>query len=167
MFNFHIGKKKTSLKDMMIVSAILAIVVGGIASFTNLPKQKIWCAIDQLTRQLNNDTLEDVKLKIDEILTCRAQEAIDKGEDDFKKTYEIITGKRWKPVEITPPLYSEEAIDTTVCYTVPCQALGGQIRLCSQWIDGCEGTPVEYENLLQPDLKLDKLPKNKVEFFKF
>ena len=167
MINFHIGKKKTSLKDMMILSSILAIVVGGIASFTNLPKQKIWCAIDQLTRRLNNDTLEDVKLKIDEILTCRAQEAIDKGEDDFKKYYEILTGKRWKPVEITPPLYSEEAIDPTVCYTGPCQTLGGAVRLCSQWIEGCEGTPVEYEDLVQPELKLDKLPKDKVEFFKF
>jgi hypothetical protein len=167
MINFHIGKKRTSLKDMMILSAILAIVVGGIASFTNLPKQKIWCAIDQLTRRLNNDTLEDVKLKIDEILTCRAQEAIDKGEDDFKKYYEILTGKRWKPVEITPPLYSEEAIDLTVCYTGPCQALGGAIRLCSQWIEGCEGTPVEYEELVQPEFRLDKLPKDKVEFFKF
>ena len=152
---------------MMILSAILAIVVGGIASFTNLPKQKIWCAIDQLTRRLNNDTLEDVKLKIDEILTCRAQEAIDNGEDDFKKYYEILTGKRWKPVEITPPLYSEEAIDPTVCYTGPCQALGGAIRLCSQWIEGCEGTPVEYEELVQPEFRLDKLPKDKVEFFKF
>jgi hypothetical protein len=167
MLNFHIGKKKTSLKDMMIVSAILAIVVGGIASFTNLPKQKVWCAIDQLTRRLNNDTLEDVKLKINEIIACRAQEAIDKGEKDFKKYYEIITGKRWKPVEITPPLYSEQPIDEKVCYTGPCQDLGGQMRLCSQWVEGCEGTPVEYEELSLPDLKLDKPTKPMVEFFKF
>ena len=155
------------MKDIMIVSAILAIVVGGIVEFTNMPKQKVWCAVDQLTRGLNIDILEETKLKIIEIVRCRAQQAIDKGIDDYKNKYEIITGKKWKLVEITPPLYSEEEIDKTVCYTGPCQELGGAIRLCSQWIDGCEGTPVEFEELVNPEFKLDKLPKDKVEFFKF
>jgi hypothetical protein len=166
MLNFHFGKKKTSLKDMVIVSAILAIIVGSVSQITNLTEKKVWCAIDQLTRRLNNDTLEDVKLKIPEILSCRAQKAIDNGEDDYKKNYEIITGKRWKPVEIAPPLYSEETIDQTICYTGPCQTLGGAIRLCSQWIEGCEGTPVEYEELIQPEFKLDKPIKTMVEFFR-
>jgi hypothetical protein len=57
MLNFHFGKKKTSLKDMVIVSAILAIIVGSVSQITNLTEKKVWCAIDQLTRRLNNDTL--------------------------------------------------------------------------------------------------------------
>jgi hypothetical protein len=161
MFNFQVGKKKPSMKDIMIVSGVLAFVVSGVTAFTNMPKEKVWCAVDQLTRPLNIDILEDVKLKIDEIVACRAEKAVGEAIEEYKKK----TG--WKPVEITPPLYSEEAIDPTVCYTGPCQALGGAIRLCSAWLPGCEGTPVEYENLLQPDFKLDKLPKDRVEFFKF
>jgi hypothetical protein len=161
MFNFHIGKKKVSTKDMFIVSGVLAFIVSGIAGFTNLPKDEIWCAIDQITRPLNIGILEDVKLKIDEIVACRAEKAVGEAIEEYKKK----TG--WKPIEITPPLYSEEAIDPTVCYTGPCQQLGGAIRLCSQWLPGCEGTPVEYEKLVSPEFKLDKLPKDRVEFFKF
>ena len=161
MFNFQIGKKKVSTKDMMIVSGVLAFVVSGVASFSNLPKQKIWCGIDQLTRPLKIAILEDVKLKIDEIIACRAKQTVDDAIDKFKKQ----TG--WKPVQITPPLYSEEAVDPIVCYTDNCQSLGGQMRLCSQWIPGCEGTPIEYEKLQDPKFDLDKPQGNMVKLFKF
>jgi hypothetical protein len=46
MINFQIGKKKPSMKDMLIVSGVLAFIVSGVAAFTNMPKEKVWCAID-------------------------------------------------------------------------------------------------------------------------
>lgn len=167
MLNIRFGKTKSSVKDLMIVSAILAIVVGGIAQFTNMPEEKVWCALDQLTRHLNISILEETKLKIIEIVKCRAQKAVDKGIDDYKNNYEIITGKKWKPVEITPPLYSEMDIDSKVCYTDDCTALGGEMRLCSQWVDGCEGVPVEFESLKNPEIGLDKPQDTMLKFFKF
>jgi len=167
MINFQIGKKKSSLKDIMIVSATLAIVVGGIAQFTNMPKQKVWCAVDQLTRGLNIDILEETKLKIIEIVRCRAQQAVDKGIDDYKNNYEIITGKRWRPVEITPPLYSELDIDRKLCYTDDCASLGGEIRLCSQWVEGCKGVPIDFESLGNPEFELDKPKNTMLKLFKF
>ena len=116
---------------MLIISGVLAFVVTTIAEFTNLPKQKIWCAIDQITRPLNNDTLEQVKLKIDEVIACRAEKAVGDAIDKYKKK----TG--WKPVEILPPRYSEQPVDTTVCYTDECKSLGGEMRLCAPWLDTC------------------------------
>ena len=130
-FNFSFGNKKPSMKDMLIISGVLAFVVTTIAEFTNLPKQKIWCAIDQITRPLNNDTLEQVKLKIDEVIVCRAEKAAGDGIEKYKKE----TG--WKPVEILPPRYSEKPVDTTVCYTDECKSLGGEMRLCAPWLDTC------------------------------
>jgi len=130
-FNFSFGNKKPSMKDMLIISGVLAFVVTTIAEFTNLPKQKIWCAIDQITRPLNNDTLEQVKLKIDEVIACRAEKAVGDAIDKYKKK----TG--WKPVEILPPRYSEQPVDTTVCYTDECKSLGGEMRLCAPWLDTC------------------------------
>ena len=130
-FNFSFGNKKPSIKDMLIVSGVLAFVVTTIAEFTNLPKQKIWCAVDQITRPLNIDTLEQVKLKIDEVIACRAEKAVGDGIDKYKKE----TG--WKPVEILPPRYSEKPVDTTVCYTDECKSLGGEMRLCAPWLDTC------------------------------
>ena len=130
-FNFSFGSKKPSMKDMLIISGVLAFVVTTIVEFTNLPKQKIWCAIDQITRPLNNDTLEQVKLKIDEVIACRAEKAVGDAIDKYKKK----TG--WKPVEILPPRYSEQPVDTTVCYTDECKSLGGEMRLCAPWLDTC------------------------------
>ena len=130
-FNFSFGSKKLSMKDMLIVSGVLAFLVTTIAEFTNLPKQKIWCAIDQITRPLNIDTLEQVKLKIDEVIACRAEKAVGDAIDKYKKE----TG--WKPVEILPPRYSEKPVDTTVCYTDECKSLGGEMRLCAPWLDTC------------------------------
>ena len=131
MINFNFGNKKPSMKDMLIISGVLAFVVTTIAEFTNLPKQKIWCAIDQITKPLNNDTLEQVKLKIDEVIACRAEKAVGDAIDKYKKE----TG--WKPVEILPPRYSEKPVDTTVCYTDECKSLGGEMRLCAPWLDTC------------------------------
>ena len=119
------------MKDMLIVSGILAFVVSGIATFTNMPKEKVWCAVDQLTRPLNIDILEDIKLKIDEVIACRAEEAVGGAIEKYKKQ----TG--WKPVEILPPRYSEKPIDTTVCYTDDCKLLGGEMRLCAPWVEDC------------------------------
>ena len=115
-FNFNFGIKKPSIPDMLIISGVLAFVVTTIAEFTNLPKQKIWCAIDQITRPLNIDTLENVKLEIEEIRTCRAEKSV----RDAIKKYKEETG--WKPVEIIPPRYSEKPIDTNVCYTDDCKS---------------------------------------------
>ncbi|MGA0121279.1 MAG: hypothetical protein ACO3HJ_07480 [Methylophilaceae bacterium] len=46
--------------------------------------------------------------------------------------YEKITDK-----QNTNPIYSEKPINTSLCYTPECQALGGEIRLCSPWVDTC------------------------------
>lgn len=119
------------MKDTLIVSGVLAFIVSGVATFTNLPKEKVWCAADQLTRPLNISILEDVKLKIDEIIACRAEEAVGDAIEKYKKE----TG--WKPVEILPPRYSEKPVDTTVCYTDDCKSLGGEMRLCAPWLDTC------------------------------
>ena len=165
--NFHIGKRKSTLRDIIIISACLAFIVSFLSDISKIEEKKVWCFVDEVTRFLNSESIEEVKLKILEIRLCRAQKAVDSGISDFKNNYEIITGKKWKPVEIVPPLYSEQDTDEKVCYTDDCKALGGSIRLCSQWVEGCEGTPVEYEELENLIFKFDKPTKNMVEFFRF
>ena len=130
-FNFSFGKKKPSMKDMLIISGVLAFVVTTLAEFIHIPEKKIWCAVDQITRPLNIEKLEEVKLKIDEIIACRAEKAVGDAIEKYKKE----TG--WKPVEILPPRYSEKPVDTTVCHSKECQSLGGEMRLCAPWVDDC------------------------------
>lgn len=134
MFNFQVGKKRVSTKDIMIVSGVLAFVVSGIAGFTNLPKDKIWCAIDQITRPLNIQVLEDAKLKIDEIITCRAQKAVGDAIDKVTPEYDRIieeANRKYKP------RYVEEPNDEKICYTTECKTLAPPMRICAPWVDDC------------------------------
>lgn len=134
MIDFRLGKKKVSTKDMLIVSGILAFVVSGIAGFTNLPKDKIWCALDEITRPLNIQVLEDVKLKIDEVIACRAQKAVGEAIDKVTPEYDRIIEEDNKKYR---PRYVEEKNDESICYTEECKKLAPPMRICSVWIESC------------------------------
>lgn len=43
-------------------------------------------------------------------------------------------------VKIPPPIYSEKPIDEELCYTDECKSLGGEMRLCSPWVENCKNT---------------------------
>jgi hypothetical protein len=40
-------------------------------------------------------------------------------------------------VKLSPPIYSEKPIDNSVCYTDECKSLGGEMRICAPWVEGC------------------------------
>jgi hypothetical protein len=137
MFNFHIGKKKVSTKDMFIVSGVLAFIVSGLASCVAMPEEKIWCVVDQVTRPLNIQVLEDVKLKIDEIITCRSQKAVGDAIDKVTPEYDRIIEEANRKYR---PRYVEEANDEKVCYTMECKTLAPPMRICAPWVDDCPKT---------------------------
>ena len=137
MFNFHMGKKKVSTKDMFIVSGVLAFIVSGLASCVAMPEEKIWCVVDQVTRPLNIEVLEDVKLKIDEIITCRAQKAVGDAIDKVTPEYDRIIEEADRKYK---PRYVEEPNDESVCYTDECKALAPPMRICAPWVDDCPKT---------------------------
>jgi hypothetical protein len=137
MFNFQIGKKKVSTKDMFIVSGVLAFIVSGLASCVAMPEEKIWCVVDQVTRPLNIEVLEDVKLKIDEIITCRAQKAVGDAIDKVTPEYDRIIEEADRKYK---PRYVEEPNDESVCYTDECKALAPPMRICAPWVDDCPKT---------------------------
>jgi len=41
------------------------------------------------------------------------------------------------PPRVPLPRLIEKALDTSKCYTEECKKLGGEMRLCSPWVDGC------------------------------
>ena len=131
------GKKKVSTKDMFIVSGVLAFIVSGLASCVAMPEEKIWCVVDQVTRPLNIEVLEDVKLKIDEIITCRAQKAVGDAIDKVTPEYDRIIEEADRKYK---PRYVEEPNDESVCYTDECKALAPPMRICAPWVDDCPKT---------------------------
>lgn len=84
--------------------------------------------IDEIDRQLNERINRDPELLDFKI----------RGEvDDAIWRYQRETGDDGT-VRIAPPKFLESEIDEKVCYTPECQSLGGEMRMCAPWIDGCK-----------------------------
>ena len=136
MFNFNFGVKKPSMKDMLIISGILAFVVSTITEFTKIPEKKVWCFVDQITKPLHIDKLEQVKLKIPEVIDCRAKDAVGQSlTPDKIKPYDDIIRKADKKYR---PVYQDLPNDDKLCYTDACKALEPPMRICNPVVEGID-----------------------------
>ena len=129
---FKLGRPPTSVVKYAIVGALLSILVATISQCTKIPKDKVQRIIDIIQRRVAPDSaLNDYILKDPEWLDNRIKYDV----DDALAIYKLQSG--WTPVEMPDAVYSEKPIDPSVCYTEDCKTLGGEMRLCSPWIDGC------------------------------
>ena len=86
--------------------------------------------LNEIDRQLN----ERIN-KNPELLDFKIRREV----DDAIGRYERLTGD-YGNVRIPTPRYSENLIDSSVCYSDDCKALGGEMRLCSPWSPDCPDT---------------------------
>lgn len=129
MFNFNFGKKKTSIYTILI----LTIVVTSLSSCFKIEDKHIWDIIyEALVRYQPDSPLIPELQKDPGIIERKVKRTVDKAISD----YERLTGDDGT-VRIPSPRYSERPVDTSVCYTPECQALGGEIRLCAPWVLDC------------------------------
>jgi len=130
MFNF--GKKKPDIKQYAIVGIVLSSIIVVLSQCTGVSQNGLWDLLDEIQRKYFPQTiLNEFILKDPEKLNRRIIRDVDRAISDYwKKTGE-------KPVKIHSPIFSENPVDESVCYTEECKSLGGEIRLCSPWNDGC------------------------------
>ena len=129
---FKLGRPPTSVVKYAIVGALLSILVATISQCTKSSKDKVQRIIDIIQRRIAPDSaINDYILKDPEWLDNRIKSDV----DDALAIYKLQSG--WTPVEIPDAVYSEKPIDPSICYTEDCKALGGEMRLCSPWIDDC------------------------------
>ena len=130
MINF--GKKKPDIKQYAIIAVVLSTVVVTLSQCTGISQTGLWDILDEIQRKYFPQTiLNDFIINDDEKLKRRIGRDVDRAIDDYWRQ----TGE--KPVEIPAPIFSEKDVDKTVCHTKECQSLGGEIRLCSPWVDTC------------------------------
>lgn len=129
MFKFNFGKKKASITTVLI----LTLVVASLSSCLKIEDKHIWDIIYETLVKYDPDSPLIPELqKNPGIIDRKVKRTVDKAIQD----YERLTGDDGV-VRITPPRYSERPVDTSVCYTPECQALGGEIRLCAPWVLDC------------------------------
>ena len=128
-FNFHFGKKKGSITT----SIVLSFIVASLSSCLKIEEKTIWDIVYEYLQTYQPDSSLIPELQKDPGIVERdVKRTVDKAIRD----YERLTGD-YGSVRIPEPIRSEKPVDTSVCYTEECQALGGEIRICSPWVDNC------------------------------
>lgn len=109
----------------------------------NLPDNNI---IKEFDNQLNDKIIKDPDL-----LEFKIKNDI----SDAIREYEKETGYD-STIKLPSPRYSEAPLDASVCHSEDCRALGGEMRLCAPWYDGCpdnlKSDPKVFSNSLTDDM---------------
>ena len=134
MFNFNFGKKKPDKKQIILISVVLSAIVATLSQCTGVSQNALWDLLDEAQRVLFPGTvINDVLLQDPAVVGRRVERDVDKAIRD----YERLTGDAGTP-RIPLSRLIEKTIDTSKCYTEECKKLGGEMRLCSSWLDDCK-----------------------------
>jgi hypothetical protein len=134
MFNFNFGKKRPNKKQLIIISAVLSAIVATLSQCTGAPQERLWDLLDEVQRVLFPGTvINDVLLQDPAVVDRRVERDVDRAIAE----YERLT-KDSEPPRVPLPRLIEKALDTSKCYTEECKKLGGEMRICSPWIDNCK-----------------------------
>ena len=127
-FNFHFGKKKYTIKSIVIVGITLTTIITTLSHCTGVREDHIWDLVDEVQRKLPSNIVGDIILRDPQKIERRVIRDVDKAIRD----YERLTGDDGS-VKMLPPRYSELPVDERVCYTRECKSLGGEIRITAPW----------------------------------
>lgn len=134
-FNLNLGKQKASITTILI----LTVIVASLSSCLKIEEKYIWDIIyESLVKYQPDSPLIPELQKDPGVIERKAKRTVDKAIRD----YERLTGDDGR-VRIPSPRRSKKPVDTSVCYTPECQALGGEIRLCAPWVDNCPSDVVK------------------------
>jgi hypothetical protein len=122
-----------------IIGITLTTIVASFSKCTGIDEKHLYDLIDELQRKyFPNTELNEYIIKDPKLLDNRVKRDVDKAIAE----YERLTGDDGT-VRMPSPRYSEKPVDTSVCYTDECQALGGEMRICAPWVDNCPSSVVK------------------------
>ena len=131
MFNFNFGNKKTDKKQLLIIGVVLSSIIAALSQCTGVSENGLWDLLDEIQRKyfpqgiLNELILQDpnqVKRRVERDVT----RAIDEVTPEYDRIIEE-SNKKYKPK------YVEKAPDGSEAQRL----LGGEMRICSVWVDDC------------------------------
>ena len=134
MFNFNFGKKKPDKKQIIFISIVLGGIVATISQCSGVPQERLWDLLDEVQRTLFPQTIiNDVLLQDPGVVDRRVERDVDKA----IREYERLTKDSELP-RVPLPRLIEKSPDKALCHSEECKKLGGEMRLCSPWIEDCK-----------------------------
>jgi len=129
MINFNFGKKKPDKKQLIIVSIVMATIVGTLSQCTGVGENKIWDLIDEVQRKYFPGTiLNELVIKDPEKLQRRVTRDVDRAIEEYNR----LTGNS-EGVIMSKPRFIQKEPDGSEAQKL----LGGEMRLCAPWVDDC------------------------------
>jgi hypothetical protein len=127
-YNFHFGKKKASLKTIVI----LTLLVAALAGIFKIEEAKIWDIVYETILYFDPDSSLIPELQKDPgIIERKTERTVDKA----IREYEDLTGDSGEVTIPEPRFIEEEANPENK--TGDAGLLGGPMRLCAPWVDDC------------------------------
>ena len=132
--------KLTTLPDIsskkiksVIFSFIIVMIIVSLSGWLKISEKDLWKIYTSILQQfgLNHEL---PRTESEKELESRIELEVDKAINDVTPEYDRIISdydRKYKP------RYSEKPVDENVCYTNECKALGGELRICAPWVDGC------------------------------
>ena len=132
--------KLTTLPDIsskkiksVIFSFIIVMIIVSLSGWLKISEKDLWKIYTSILQQfgLNHEL---PRTESEKELESRIELEVDKAINDVTPEYDRIISdydRKYKP------RYSEKPVDENVCYTNDCKALGGELRICAPWVDGC------------------------------
>ncbi len=134
MFNFNFGKKKPDKKQIITISLILSGIVATLSQCTGVSERTLWDLLDEAQRTLFPQTvINDIFLQDPGIVERRVERDVDRA----IREYEDLT-RDSEPPRVPLSRFIEKPIDASICYSEECKKLGGEMRICSPWVDTCK-----------------------------
>ena len=135
MFNFNFGKKRPDKKQIILISVILSGIVATLSQCSGVPQERLWDLLDEVQRTLFPGTIiNDALLQDPNVVKRRVERDVDRAIRD----YEDLT-RGTDPPRVPLPRLIEKAPDNSEAQRL----LGGEMRLCSPWVDDCTQEPVK------------------------
>ena len=127
MINFNFGNKKPDKREIIKVSIIVSLLIAVLSTFTGISETKLWDLLDEFQRKhLPLGILNELIIRDPEKTERRVIRDVDSAIEKY------LTENPGDPI-IPKPKYIEKAPDGSEAQKL----LGGEIRICSPWIEDC------------------------------
>ncbi len=132
--------KLTTLPDIsskkiksVIFSFIIVLIIVSLSGWLKISEKDLWKIYTSILQQFGLNQ-ELPRTESEKELESRIELEVDRAITNVTPEYDRIISdydRKYKP------RYSEKPVDENVCYTKDCKALGGELRICSSWVDTC------------------------------
>jgi len=127
MINFNFGNKKPDKREIIKVSIIVSLLIAALSTFTGISETKLWDMLDELQRKyLPLGILNELIIRDSEKTERRVIRDVDSAIEKY------LTENPGDPI-IPRPRLVEKPPDGSEAQKL----LGGEMRLCSPWVDDC------------------------------